>query len=119
MQEDFDAWNARADRFDGFDRGDLSNSSEDELQAKNEYKGTNAYDQAVALNKQTIVAHLAASGPQDFRQIRRELAAQAYADLESNTLALRQLVAEGKVEETIPYPESGDDSIVYELVEEN
>lgn len=35
-QEEFDAWNARQDRFDGFDRGDLDNSYEDELEAKNQ-----------------------------------------------------------------------------------
>jgi hypothetical protein len=38
MQEDFDAWNARADRFDGFDRGDLDNDYEEERQAMNEYE---------------------------------------------------------------------------------
>lgn len=35
-QEDFDAWNARNDRFDGFDRGDLDNSYDEERQAMNE-----------------------------------------------------------------------------------
>lgn len=34
--EEQDAWNARADRFDGFDRGDADYSYEDEQRAKNE-----------------------------------------------------------------------------------
>ena len=37
-QEDFDAWNARADHFDGFDRGDLDNNYDEERQAMNEYE---------------------------------------------------------------------------------
>ena len=40
-QEDFDAWNARADRFDGFDRGDLDNDYDEERQAMNEYYDSN------------------------------------------------------------------------------
>ena len=34
--EDQQAWFSRADRFDGFDRGDLDNSYEDELAALNQ-----------------------------------------------------------------------------------
>ena len=41
QQEEFDAWNAKADRFDGFDRGDLNNSYDDERDAKNEYEFSN------------------------------------------------------------------------------
>jgi hypothetical protein len=36
QQEDNDAWFARADRFDGFDRGDLDWDYEAEQQARNE-----------------------------------------------------------------------------------
>lgn len=42
MDEEFDSWNARADRFDGFDRGDIGNSYDDESQAKNEYEDSMA-----------------------------------------------------------------------------
>jgi len=41
IQEEFDAWNARADRFDGFDRGDLDNDYGEERQAMNEYYDSN------------------------------------------------------------------------------
>lgn len=37
QNEEFDAYFARADRFDGFDRGDLDNNYDDERQAMNEY----------------------------------------------------------------------------------
>jgi hypothetical protein len=36
FNEERDAWFSRGDRFDGFDRGDLDNSFDDELAAKNE-----------------------------------------------------------------------------------
>jgi hypothetical protein len=35
-QEENDAWFARADRFDGFDRGDADNDYAEELRAYNE-----------------------------------------------------------------------------------
>lgn len=78
---------------------------------------TNAFCKAVAANTAAIRALLAASGPQTLCAIKRECAMQAFADKESITFALRDMVRTGEVTEEIGYPEMGDDYIVYELSE--
>ena len=56
-----------------------------------------AMQKAVEANRVAIVALLMACGPQEFWQIKRECATQAFADDESIQLALRGLIADGQV----------------------
>lgn len=73
-----------------------------------------AMQKAVEANRHAIVALLMACGPQEYWQIKRECATQAYADDESIQLALRGLVADGRV---IEDAEDGD--TFYDLSDED